>query len=1085
MKKVKKNNTLKIIIAIIIFIAIPCICYIVSGKFDGKKLSSSEFAGKIGKILEVDEKVKSESLSEPNRKSQLWVQDMDSIGGEYYLGSLSEFNYDWREPYLLSETMGIYDSAHIAFCCCKGWPLIKIADGDISNDDDLGTTHTYGVDGYHKRLANRNGHLAGIEYQFDFSQSDVWRGIPYLEWQGFSSSYMFQNIVWSEWQWESFLTNGNYPLEPEHEKSVSYKCDYSIDIPTEPTEFDAYKTYSATSALSYGDASKNSAIDQINGFLLIGTGGSAGGTVHSKLDTNNDGIVSKEEQLAPYGGSVEKWRVAILASYTAQYGPYARAEQFATFQYQVLHLKGFEGVIKAQERQSEDETKNDLHVMVDQETKAEENRYPSYTVGPYMISMTEGDNTSAAQGDFKLKDLVYNEIVGGNFGQEKKNTFLSGYFEVNVKYRDGTTAKKKTTIKPKYDKNNVAENGCYQKDSMKPGEVILVDENGKALEEGFPKFDQTFYIRYYVEEGKKATFESIEPDMGFSFIGDSLKETGKKYKSKKVKYSLHYSLVAYYGNSGASSYLKSLYPNVEYDIHGLGNGFGKNNQQAGGDAYLIKATRGLDEYADIINEGENLIKQGIENSSNRSDATKTVEKVVWEESNWQSNEGGSIDTNRVYDGRLVPTDGKNIGEGRCDGIFLYNCTTSGRVDILNPYKDCYPNEKIDGEYDSENGTDFLPEFDKVKDFLSSTNNDYTIVGVSDGMRFSVHSFSQKSIDQGIPKYNSGDDLNIGVTYGDSGLYSDSGLSGDEKIDKLVEHNRVKYSNNKYCSKCYEEPVEGECKCHECTCDPCDCDDCDCDDCGCDDCDCEEKNSKPEVLCSCGTTCDMEDCGCVTLTMNEDLIFNVGMAFYRDMYTTNVSWLHDENSVHNPILKIYPDTNDRDENYDSNHSGNIANNFDTYQIKIPATTFTGTKKSVDNQLWDYIKNSLTEQIKIFLSNRQTDLKNWASANATGALYIPYTKIGDSSTEKEGNSSPYVVEDNDGMQPIELLAHFQAELTATWVDYGPEHLECKLPGKTINQYLGGNVSENAQGIKGDGSLKKTDAGAQGARHRSFTV
>ena len=266
-------------------------------------------------------------------------------------------NYDWHFSYTVRPK---------TYCCDSYWPLIKVKDGEVGDAeagaayDRLGDKHEYEADQEFSRLPNRNGHLINIDYEVDGGlRNDLYKGLTYLMWQGYGGDdYKIQRVLWSSWVW--FKTKGygvdymgnNYVLENKGVKdeeafeTVQYYCgqDSYIPSPLEPKPHGTHVHY------SYGGPS---ATGKEPGWVDAGTVD----VDYSYLDTDGDGTVSGAEQIAPYG-SLAKWRAAVIAGIVAEYGPYARSIEFATFEYQIAS-RDF-AVASVQD---------DIHVYVDQVKK--------------------------------------------------------------------------------------------------------------------------------------------------------------------------------------------------------------------------------------------------------------------------------------------------------------------------------------------------------------------------------------------------------------------------------------------------------------------------------------------------------------------------------------------------------------------------------------------------------------------------------------------------------------------------------------------------------------------------------------------
>ncbi len=124
----------------------------------------------------------------------------------------------------------------------------------------------------------------------------------------------------------------------------------------------------------------------------------------------------------------------------------ARSYKWANFAYQALQGGGLHLI---------DQTSaSNIKIMVDQNAK-------TYTVGPYKIDITNGDNGYVGgTGSGTMRDLVYSEITG-------VAEFCQGSFSANVKFQGG---------------------------GSKSSGVQVLDSGGSPI--SFPRFGQEFYVRY-------------------------------------------------------------------------------------------------------------------------------------------------------------------------------------------------------------------------------------------------------------------------------------------------------------------------------------------------------------------------------------------------------------------------------------------------------------------------------------------------------------------------------------------------------------------------------------------------------------
>ena len=1092
MKKHLKSN---ILILLILIIGVPLIIYFATSKFNLNSLTKIEALNKTKGIF-TEETTKTKSLKRVNYGEynyghgayQKYTSDAtdDGISG-IILGTLkySELGKEWYYSYTLREA---------TYCCDSYWPLIKVKDGEFGDGvgsayDYLGGEDDYWADVEFSRLPNRNGHLARIEYQPDPNGSyknDLYKGITYLKWQGIASDYNIQRILWSSWVWYSALGYGvdymgnNYALENKGVndevayENVQYYCGRDSYVPSniEPTAYDAHVQY------SYGGPST---VGKDSGWQAVGVV-----DYYDSTDTNGDGIVSIEEQLAPYGGSVEAWRAAIIAGIEATYGPLSRTIQFATFEYQIIR-RNFPVVCIA----------DDIHAYVDQETISDENRLPSYTFGPYKLSMMDGSYnygdeycSNAEPGEtLKLKELVYNEITGGNFGQKSGNTFLNTEFKVKVKYRNGTEREIKTTIKPKYNDSSAYDDSVvhsYQNESCKAGGVILVDAEGNALEEGFPKFDETFYIRYFVDDNENTLQELVGSNISFKYMGDEMKVSGYRFKSEKLAYSCHYNICKYFDDNEGTDCFGALieqYPHSDYDFNELLHKGWKETPE-GGEIYMYKDYSGGSDTADIL-EAIKLVEDGIASSSNRMSTSKSV-KVYWGDD--LTTDG---DTNKVGFRKMSEEGGRSKYEDRCDGIFIDGCEKDPNLQIFDPYTVDYFEVPYHGV--SETGKGFFPEYNDIDTFYNNTKNDYISYFKTYNCGVMISSYSDQTL--------ANDD------YGWVSRENHATVSDPDNLEESLK-DLILYDND-WCRSWIDELIDaglvsikavgcgasGNCD-YKCTCYYCLCGDCECGiycsdskcsyGCKCGFCydSCSKCEDDCEANCSCGTcdgscaVCVCSTCNCAYhyIMVNNTLQAGVNILYKRDFAFTasdDYYYVYSDDTglrAYN-MYTAYPDDGvDVDymtvNTYNYNGNGSIKKFYDNEDYGDLTQ-----EQAMKDWLLERLAELFAKKMADFIMASQTQLKKWIyhengtdkdgdgiQDGAYAGLYIPYITP---ETSAEGEAMPFVEEENDGFQP--MLTTISGITGEAW---HTRQNAVELPGYEINMFLGGNVTEEEAGMKGDG-------------------
>ncbi len=1073
----KKPLLIKLILLLTMIISVPIIIYLVSGDTDLVSLASKvtnfkkEFVEETIKTSSVKDKYKSGYSFEGYRESYTNEVTDDGVSG-IILGTLEYSklgSYDWHYSYTVRPK---------TYCCDSYWPLIKVKDGEFGDPiagavyDSLGTEQAYDADQEYSRLPNRNGHLVNIEYVADGGmRNDLYKGLTYLKWQKYDTDYRIQRVLWSSWVWDvsqgygiDYMGDNNYVLENKgvHDETafetVKYYCGRDSYVPRtlEPHSYDAHVQY------SYGGPS---AVGKDSGWVAAGSV-----DYYDSTDTNGDGTVSIAEQLAPYGGSVSAWRAAVLAGLVAEYGPYSRSIQFATFEYQI-----------ASRNFAVASTADDIHVYVDQVKDKSENRLPSYTFGPYRISMSDGSgnygnemcSNNESGETLKLKELAYNEIVGGNFGQKAADTFVTAEFKVKAKYRNGTTRDIKTTIVPKYTDSTAFDDGVthtYQKASCVPGGAVLVDAEGNALEEGFPKFDEYFYIRYYVRDDDFAnTLEEIIPDISFNYLGREMKLSGYRFKSKKLAYSIHYNLCKYYGrnqaNSTAFSKLTSQYTNYGYN-------FNEDIGQAwevvpdGGEIYLYKPYKGGNDSADI-KAAIALIEQGIANSSNRMVTDKNV-KVSWGDKCMTDR-----DTNKILNRAVHCEGGRTKEEDRCDGIYIEGCDLHPAFHVRDPYD--FTMYSFEYAAVSTTGRGFFPEYNEIDTFFNNQKQDFYYMVATYENRLLGFSYSDQSVLNVTSIGGNNPRIGFQSIRDPNALYeSIKAITEKDFIDnnfagKLIEGNKASIVG----VTCHDGLCTYGCNCSgTCTCGTVDNPGCPCDECCCDDPD------DPNDYC---------DCDYHYIKVNEDLRYSGDVVFKRDMSAQTVTTIdsvngtqaHVEAGVDNVAIKSVP--HGRIYGYNAEQGGEAYSTVDTngyndngsiqkwndYWYKKQYKTEWLKQMTTDMKTWlnQKLAEMYTEKIVDLIEKSQEYLRQWVyhekndAEGAYAGLYIPYIRP---ESNEEGVALPFVEEDNSGMQPMLVIGGGIEGAGSAW----HKKPDLRLPSKKINMFLGGNVTEEEIGMKGDG-------------------
>ena len=114
-----------------------------------------------------------------------------------------------------------------------------------------------------------------------------------------------------------------------------------------------------------------------------------------------------------------------------------------------------------------------------------------------------------------MKDLVYNEITKKNQGWSEDNKFCTGKVEVLITFEDGTHELREVGLE-------------------------VLDASGNPIAENFPRFGETFYLRYKTTLDEEIRY--IRPSIQINHL-KKLSNNGTKYevytyKSKHIKYSM-------------------------------------------------------------------------------------------------------------------------------------------------------------------------------------------------------------------------------------------------------------------------------------------------------------------------------------------------------------------------------------------------------------------------------------------------------------------------------------------------------------------------------------------------------------------
>ena len=194
---------------------------------------------------------------------------------------------------------------------------------------------------------------------------------------------------------------------------------------------------------------------------------------------------------------------AVNVTTTTRKGLQGRATQFANFVYQALNGSQKLGITYSPVNEND----SSLKVMVNQSNK-------TYTVGPYTIKF-QNQNTRAIRGNETMGELVYKEITRQNIGQTDANTFCKGQMIAKIIYKNGTYT------------------------NLDSSKFSLIDANGDNIQNKFPKFGQTFYIRYNAGD---ADIKEIKPIVQVNYLkkitnGGSVYHA-YTYQSKSIKFKM-------------------------------------------------------------------------------------------------------------------------------------------------------------------------------------------------------------------------------------------------------------------------------------------------------------------------------------------------------------------------------------------------------------------------------------------------------------------------------------------------------------------------------------------------------------------
>ncbi len=190
---------------------------------------------------------------------------------------------------------------------------------------------------------------------------------------------------------------------------------------------------------------------------------------------------------------------------TESNGMIGRSYQFANFVYKALDENGNLGLTFTPLADEDDS----LRIMVDQNAL-------KYTVGPYVLNFkNQNEGCVEGTGDELMKDLVYNEIIEKNKGWTEDNAFCKGKIQALITYEDNTH-------------------------ELKEIGVEVLDSAGNPIPDNFPKFGETFYLRYKTTLDEDIRY--IRPSIQISHL-KKMTDKGRNYevwtyKSKHIRYSM-------------------------------------------------------------------------------------------------------------------------------------------------------------------------------------------------------------------------------------------------------------------------------------------------------------------------------------------------------------------------------------------------------------------------------------------------------------------------------------------------------------------------------------------------------------------
>lgn len=190
---------------------------------------------------------------------------------------------------------------------------------------------------------------------------------------------------------------------------------------------------------------------------------------------------------------------------TTSDGMKGRSYQFANFIYKALDDQGRLNMTFTPLNDEDD----NLRIMVDQNSL-------KYTVGPYVLNFDrQEEGCVEGTGDQLMKDLVYEEIMGRNPGWTEENAFCKGKIQALITYEDNTHELKEIGLE-------------------------VLDANGIPITDNFPKFGETFYLRYQTTLDEDIRY--IRPSIQISHL-KKLTNKGNNYEvctytSKHIKYSM-------------------------------------------------------------------------------------------------------------------------------------------------------------------------------------------------------------------------------------------------------------------------------------------------------------------------------------------------------------------------------------------------------------------------------------------------------------------------------------------------------------------------------------------------------------------